>query len=364
MKKINIIITCIFLSIYSFGQDTKLRFFAQPGLDLLHNPVTGNAGAVFRGAEFVAYITSDITDRLSAAVELHPHVMFKTGPEFEIERLFLKYYIKDYFSLRAGRMFMPIGFWNQNYNFAYVMNPVIHRPNVLQPIHDDGFINTRDVGVQFEGNDIGDIRFSYKAMVSNGVGKNGGLLGNYKNFDTHFAYSANISIQPLDGLRFIASGIFNESHKGDPTQFEGVVFLTKIQKILYNASIVYMNPETKFEFIAEYIGCINRYENPIGNKNLYSGFLYSGYKLSDKIIPYLFAEFTKFNYSDPLYAPITGVDLNNVNDELSFQSNLKFSPGIKYRFSTNAVLKLEYQLNYFDKEKFVHGPSTQFAIGF
>lgn len=363
MKKIY---TTLLLSIYSifvFGQETKLNFYAQPGVDLLHSPSNKDVGVMFRGAEFIAYITSNITDRLTAAVELHPHVNFKNGPEFEIERLFLKYYVQDYFSIRAGRMYMPIGFWNQNYNFAYVMNPVIHRPNILQPIHDDGFVNTRDVGVQFEGNDIGSLRFSYKAMISNGLGKNGGLGGNFRDFDTHFAYTTNLSIQPLDGLRFIVSGLYNLSDAGDPSQFSNTNFVQDVQQIAYNGSVVYLNSDSKFELIAEYISTINSYKY-LGNKSIYSGILYTGYKISNKVIPYLFSEFTRFDFTDPLFMPGTGVDLSKVNDDLAFQSNLKVSPGIRYRVNANAVLKFEYNFYTFDKEKFVHGPSTQFAIGF
>ncbi|TAG55253.1 MAG: hypothetical protein EAZ27_07420 [Cytophagales bacterium] len=348
----------------TFSQETKLNFYAQPGLDVLHSPLNKDVGVMFRGAQFIAYITSNITDRLIAAVELHPHVNFKNGPEFEIERLFLKYYFQDYFSIRAGRMYMPVGYWNQNYNFAAVMIPVINRPNILQPGHEDGFINTRDIGIQFEGNDIGGLRFSYKAMVSNGIGKNGGLGGNFRNFDTHFAYTTNISIQPIDGLKFIVSGIYNDViHKGDPSQFSSANFIDNVRQIAYNGSIVYMNSDYKFELIAEYISTINAYKN-LGNKSIYSVIFYTGYKATDKIIPYLYSEFTKFDSSDPLFMPGTGLDLSTVSNELTLQSNFKVSPGIRYRLNTNAVLKFEYNLYSFDKEKFVHGPSTQFAIGF
>lgn len=201
MKKIITSILLLYFAIQSFSQETKLNFYAQPSIDVYHSPTNKEVGAMFRRAQFIAYITSSITDRLTAAVELHPHVNYKHGPKFEIERLFLKHYINDYFSIRAGRMYMPIGFWNQNYNFVYVMIPVISRPNILQPMHEDGFINTRDAGVQFEGNDLGAMRFSYKAMISNGVGKNAGILGYYKDFKTNFVYSANLGIEPIDGLK-------------------------------------------------------------------------------------------------------------------------------------------------------------------
>lgn len=362
MKKNTLFIVIITINL-TFSQETKLNFYAQPGLDVLQSTSSKNIGAMFRGAQFIAYITSNITDRLTAAVELHPHVNFKNRPEFEIERLFLKYFIQDYFSIRVGRMYMPIGFWNQNYNFAYVLSPVIHRPNILQPIHDDGFLNTRDVGVQFEGNDIGGLRFTYKTMISNGIGKNGGLGGNFNEFETEFAYTTNLSIQPIDGLRFIVSGVYNKSHGGDPSQFSNTNFVDDVNHFTYNGSIVYLNSDSKFELIAEYISSLNSYKS-LGRKSIHSGILYTGYKISDKFIPYLFSEFTKFDYTDPLFASGTGIDLTTVNDDLAFQSNLKVSPGIRYRLNTNAVLKFEYNFYTFEKEKFVHGPSTQFAIGF
>lgn len=302
----------------------------------------------------IFYVTSQINEKISVAAELNPHYMTRTGAEVEIERIFARYYIKDYFSVRIGRMYNPLGFWNTNYNFGLVLQPTISRPNILQPLHDEGFTQTRDAGVQIEGNEIGSARFFYKLMVGNGVGKNGGLGGAFHELGQDPGVTASFGIEPKDGLKFLVSGYYDNLLKGSVSSFGDSINSTINYSVL-TGSIVYMNPESKAEFIAEYFAHNYTFET-IGTKTTHAGFIYAGYKLSEKVIPYVFAEATVLDDKNPLFfTPRSTIGLETIKSA---------SIGARYRFDPNAILKFEYMVRYGDVSEFTFGPRLQLAFSF
>lgn len=138
---------------------TSIRFYGHPGFDFYSNNDQNSSSAYFRGGPLVLFVTSQLSDRISVAGELNMHYMARTGAEIELERMYLRYHWKDQLSFRVGRMYSPIGFWNVNYNFGLVLQPNISRPRILNPTHDGGFIQTRETGLQLEGDNIGTPRF-------------------------------------------------------------------------------------------------------------------------------------------------------------------------------------------------------------
>jgi len=342
------------LSSFAHAQETRIRFFGQPGVEQTYNPHFDKNAVYFRGGSFIMYVTSQLNERISVAAELNPHYNTLEGPQIEIERIFAKYYIKDYFSVRIGRMYNPLGFWNTNYNFGLLLQPTISRPQILQPLHDDGFTQTRDAGVQIEGNEMGSARFFYKLMIGNGIGKNGGTGGIPYALGNDLGYTANVGIEPVDGLKLMASGYYDDMLKGQTTNF-GDSLHEDVNYYVLSGSVVYMNPEKKTEFIAEYFAH-NYHYNSIGTKTTHGAYAYAGYKLSEKFIPYLFGEMTLIDDSNPFY--------DTPRATIGLESSKSLSLGARYRFDPNAVLKLEYQVNYGEVSEYSFGPRLQFAFGF
>jgi hypothetical protein len=351
MKKFTSIVLML-ASLAALAQETKIRFFGQPGFEYTNNPSLNKNSVYFRGSGFIFFVTSQINEKISVAAELNPHYDYKNGPAIEIERIYLRYYYKDQLSFKFGRMYNPLGFWNNNYNFGLVLQPTISRPLILTPLHDEGFTYTRSAGFQLEGNEMGALRFSYKLMVGNGIGQYGGTGGNSYNLSQDLSYTANLGIEPTDGLKLIVSGMYNKLKIGSVNQF-GDSLAEGIHYWVGNASIAFMNPEKKFEFIAEYFANNNTYENA-GTKTLHGAFIYAGYKASDKVIPYAIAEGTRFDKTDVFYT----------KSALKFESSLSLKPGFRYRFDSNAILKFEYELLFGETSHFSHGPRTQFAFSF
>ena len=352
----SVIIFVLLASYYTVAQDTKIRFFGHPGFEYLYNNDLKKGSPYFRSGPFVLFVTSQLNDKVAVAGEVHAHYMATTGAEVEIERLYITYDHKDYLSFRFGKMYTPIGYWNLNYNFGLVLQPTISRPSILQPTHDGGFINTRDAGFQVEGSGISSVGFFYKAFVFNGVGKNGGYLGIPYQLGEAPGAVLQLGLEPTDGLKISASGMYQILQKGYPNQYDSV-FTEDIKSMMWAGSVSFMNPDKKFECITEVFYDSKQYKS-IGTKGLYGGFIYLGYKLSSKIIPYIYSETTKFDYTDIYYPRI------NVYTGQPYVDLTKFDLGLRYKYSGSLVYKFELEAMKQDRFGFSFGAKTQVAFVF
>jgi hypothetical protein len=356
MKVFYILLIAFFITNSIFAQDTKIRFFANPGFELQHRIDSNYVSPYFRGGPLVLFATSQISDRFSAAAELNAHYMANTGAEVEIERIFLKYYYNDALSFRVGRMYTPIGYWNLNYNFGLILQPNISRPLSMNPTHDGGFNLTRDAGIQIESENLGKLGFNYKFLVSNGIGKNAGLLGADSILGTSLCYTGQLGIEPIDGLKLIASGQINPMVEGQQTQYGN--FLSEKLTYTYGGfSLVYLNPEKKLEFIGEVSSSQHQYDTS-GTYNIQNVIGYLGYKVTNKVIPYFFYEASFFPDTHP-YFPTT-----NEYNGLPYQSIQEIDLGIRYKVNPNVVLKMEtgYRAEDITGNSFIF--KTQAAFGF
>src|SRR5690606_8144566 len=107
----------------------------------------------------------------------------KNASTFEVQRLMMRYFVKDYFSIRIGKMFTPIGYWNNQFTLGLVLQPTIQRPMAIRPVSDGGVLQYRDAGVQLEGENISSARVFYKVLFGNGVG----YFGSNDKRDNHIA---------------------------------------------------------------------------------------------------------------------------------------------------------------------------------
>jgi hypothetical protein len=351
MKKIFTLITMSVLAgtiSETIAQDTKIRFFGQP--EIISSRVTQKNGFMgvdafghylkkdstysknsFNTGNLVLFVTSQLSERVSVLSEASFNNTGSTF-KFDLQRLLLRYYIKDYFSVRVGKMFTPIGYWNNQFTLGLVLQPVIQRPLAIRSVSDGGVLQYRDVGVQFEGDNITAARLSYKLMIGNGVG----YYGSNDKGDNHVAVTGQIGVEPIEGLKILGSGMFDRIEKGKPNPNGTISSLPDNGHLeLLVASVAYMNAEKKPEFIAEFINQKSKFDN-IGTKNSHSYYVYGGYKVTDKITPYALYNYTQAGKSttegDPYFSPIpVKIDFLTL--------------GVRYKFNSNFIYKLEYQIN-------------------
>jgi hypothetical protein len=330
------------------AQETKIRFFGQPEITNSHIKHTSEYGGVnefgqyvktdtnytktnFNSGDFVLFVTSQLNERISVLSE----VSFNNSGEestFELQRLMLRYYIKDYFSLRVGRMFTPIGYWNNQFTLGLVLQPTIQRPMAIRPVSDGGVLQYRDNGIQFEGENITNARFFYKVLIANGVG----YFGSNEKRDNHVATTVQVGAEPVEGLKVLVSGMFDRIEKGKSNPNGSISSLPDDGNLeLFVASAAYMNPSSKFEFIGELLSQKSKFEN-VGTFSSYSYYGYAGFRATNALTPYVLYNSSKAGKSrtegDPYFSPIpVKIDLLTV--------------GARYKFNSSFVAKLEYEIN-------------------
>jgi hypothetical protein len=348
MKKVLFIIICACAGNFAFAQNTSIRFFGQPEISNVWTKETNNFAGVtptgqyikndtsysktnFNTGTFALFVTSQLTDRISVLSEVSFNNNGKTST-FEVQRLMARYYVTDYFSVRAGKMFTPIGYWNNQFTLGLILQPTIQRPSALRTVADGGVLQYKDNGVQFEGENITKARLSYKVLVGNGIG----YYGSNDKGDHHVGVTGQVAAEPVDGLKIIASGMFDRVEKGKPNPNGTISSLPDNGNLhLLVASVAYMNPERKPEFIAEFLHQTTAFDG-LGKRTSYSGYFYGGYKVTNKITPYFLYNYTQAGPStttpDPYFAPVP-VNINSL------------VIGARYKFSSNFVAKLEYESN-------------------
>jgi hypothetical protein len=350
MRKILVLITLgtlVFSAADTFAQDTKIRFFGQPEITSYTRNEKNRFGGVnafgeyitkdstydsrtnFNTGNFVMFVTSQLSERISVLGE----ASFNNEGNnfnFEIQRLMVRYYIRDYFSVRAGKMFTPIGYWNNQYTLGLVLQPTIQRPFAIRPISEGGVLQYRDAGVQFEGDNITNARFFYKVFVGNGIG----YYGSDDKRDNHIAVTAQVGAEPVEGLKVSVSSMFDRIEQGKPNPNGSIASLPDNGRMqLLVASVAYMNPEKKVEFIGEFLSQTSTFDN-IDKGSSFSYYTYAGYKVSDKITPYALYNYTQAGKSatetDPYFSPIPA----KIN---------QFTLGVRYKFNSSFICKLEYE---------------------
>lgn len=321
--------------------NTSIRFYAHPGFDYISNNDQNSSSAYFRGGPLVTYITSQLSDKVTVAAETNLHYMAISGAEFELERAFIKYYYKPGLGFKFGRMYNPIGFWNSNYNFGLVLQPNIGRPKILNPTHDGGFLQTRDIGLQIEGDNLGKAGFFYRLFVANGIGKNGGFLGVPYALGENVAYTLQLGLEPIEDLKFSVSGTLNNLADGSLTQF-GSPVPEKLSTSLFAASVSSIAIDRKIEFVAEYFQNKHNYSS-LEDKNLRGAIVYAGYKAGAKFVPYIFCEFLDFPTADTYYPAV------NPYTNQAYLSSNEYNLGLRYKASGDLVLKFE--VAYMDQQQ-------------
>ncbi len=332
----------------SLAQETKIRFFGQPevtnstiteksefaGVDQFGQYITTDTTYTktnFNSGNLVLFVTSQLGERISILGE----VSFKNAKSqstFEVQRLMMRYFIKDYFSIRVGKMFTPIGYWNNQFTLGLVLQPTIQRPMAIRPISDGGVLQYRDAGVQLEGENITSARFFYKVLVGNGVG----YYGSNDKVDNHVATTVQVGAEPVEGLKLVASGMFDRIEKGKSNPNGSISALPDNGNLqLLVGSVAYMNPSSKFEFIGELLSQRSKFQT-MGTFNSHSYYAYAGYKMTEKITPYALYNSTQAGESvtvgDPYFSPIP------VKIEL-------LTIGARYQFNSSFTCKLEYEVN-------------------
>ena len=327
-----IFLGCVCFSFRSFSQRTDIRGFMDLSTFLQDDKVSFGLG------EQDLFITSELSDRFSFLGES----VFKFTPStpttfsVSIERVIVKYNFAGNHNLLIGKHHTPINYWNDTYHHGRVFFPTIDRPLMFEydiiPLH--------TTGVSLQGQNLGEAKFGYDLMIGNGLGSQD-VLDN----DKRKSITAAVHIKPAEGLR-IGFSWYNDVMSAGSKTHEGKLINWDVQQNLFSPSIAYFG--NKVEVLAESTIAIN-HTDTTGTKQSFTGYLYAGYKIKERLVPYIRLDRLHFQEGEILF------DKNNTTSIVG---------GIRYNINYLTVVKLEYQYEQTELEGDTNKLTFQIAIGF
>jgi hypothetical protein len=218
-----------------------------------------------------------------------------------------------------------------------VFFPTIDRPLLFAaytfPIH--------TTGVAFTGLNLGELKFGYNLMIGNGIGSE-----EVTDNDKYKSVTAAIHIKPREKLQVGVSYYHDVISEGAEDHHNGTVFTEKIKQQLFTGTIA--NFGSKFELLAEGTLAIND-ATSTGPVNSFTSYVYAGWRLKDKWVPYTRFDYLKYN-----------------DNEIYFRKDDTTSiiVGLRLEVSFLVVIKMEYQ--HLDSELLGMADllNTQIAVGF
>jgi hypothetical protein len=335
----------LLIRIVSSAQETQIRGFADFGTNYTNEQVNFTLG------EQDLFITSDISDRLSFLGETVFKYVASSPTRFDIsvERIILKYNIKGNHNILFGKHHTPVNYWNDSYHHGRVLFPTIFRPEMFGK----GVIPLHTTGIRFQGQNLGKLRFGYDALIGNGGSSTDAL-----DFNKKKSVMLGVNMTPIDHFR-VGLTYYHDNVPAQTVQHHTSNVAKKdIDQSLYSASVSYFG--NKFELLAEGSVGMNAYNdtlvdgaitevNPVSP----AGYLYAGYRIKQKFVPYVRVDVLEFDHDEMLFS-------NNTQRGALF--------GLRYEINYLAVVKMEYaymetshggvQLSHTNTLNF------QFAVGF
>jgi hypothetical protein len=90
--------------------------------------------------EYDSYITGTLDERISYLSEVT--FKYSGGWTLAIERVWARYYVREYFSISVGKFHTALGHWNRAYHHGALLFSSIDKPvtRTIFPIHTTGLL--------------------------------------------------------------------------------------------------------------------------------------------------------------------------------------------------------------------------------
>jgi hypothetical protein len=313
-----------------YSQKTEIRGFVDVMAGIQNDKLSFSLG------EQDLFITSELSDRFTFLGESVFKFTSTTPTKFSvsIERIVVKYNLIGNHNILIGKHHTPVNYWNDMYHHGRVFFPTIFRPLIF-----DEIVPIHTTGISFQGQNLGDVKFGYDLMVGNGIGST-----DASDNDKRKSITTAVHIKPADGLRFGLSLYNDHISKGSMTH--SGLLNWDVNQTLFTGSDAYFG--NKFEVLAEGILGINK-SDTTGSQNTTASYLYAGYKLTEKVTPYIRLDQVHFQKGEILFH----------NDNTT-----SFVGGIRFNVNYLTALKLEYQHLSADLNGKTNKITAQVAIGF
>ncbi|MFY7667659.1 MAG: hypothetical protein ACOVQG_02885 [Crocinitomicaceae bacterium] len=333
MRKIKLLL--FLFSCFTYSHAQKLRSvvngYGHMNYNLLSDLNSSNdpTKSYFELGEHDLFVNSYFNNRISFLGEFVVRYTKGTPTNFSasIERARLKLdYYKNH-SILLGKIHTPVNYWNDVYHHGRVFFPTIDRPisfSHIVPLH--------NLGVQFQGQNLGKWNFGYDIAIGNGISSTDA-------FDENLTPATTIAfhIKPIDNLRIGASYFYDfvsdasvkgihTGHTTAPGHFHGTMYKGALNYHLASTSIAYFGD--RHEFLNEFAFNPTQTDS-LGVASNFSNFTYYGYRIKEKHVPFIVVDLLK----------IAENDLYTYHYDL-----MKFCLGYRYEF--NELINVKAQVGY------------------
>lgn len=315
------------------AQNTQIRGF----IDGITTYQKGQVSFGFEEQDL--FITSQVTDRISFLGETVFKFTQGSPTDFgvSVERVIFKYNYAGNNSILFGKHHTPIDYWNESYHHGRVFYPTIYRPLLF----DANIIPLHTTGIDFQGENLGNLKFGYDLLVGNGLGST-----DVKDNDNAKSITASLHFEPVDKLRIGGSWYNDLVAKGAIPHGFTLPVKHQVNQNLLTASVAYFGK--RYELLVESTAAFN-HTDTTGIKRTHASYVYAGFRVTEKLVPYVKVEKITYQAGEQYY----------IKDNTT-----SFIGGIRYEISYLAVLKLEYEHDNRAIEGHINKITAQFAIGF
>ncbi len=336
VAKSAIIFTCIFfgVAIRALSQAPQIKLNAYGHQEYTLEKVD-DPNSYFTVGEHAFFLTTNITDRIYYLGEfvVRPNGSSSTGYLPSIERSLIRYNYSQHHSVIAGKVHTPLNYWNDVYHHGRLFFPVIDRPFMFSH-----YVPLHTLGVQFQGQNIGKLKFGYDVMIGNGINSSDTFA---ENIDPSFTMSMHV--KPIEGMRLGGSFFYDYLDSNGYGAHSGHSVARNVSNELYNgplhfslttASLAYFGE--KFEILQEFAFNRNRTDS-LGTSKNFGYFTYMAHRLSDKHVLY------------GLYDSIGAAD-----NDLHVYPLDRHKAALGYRLEVSPNLNLKLQLEQFWDDRTVN----------
>ena len=283
----------------------------------------------FKLGEQELFVTGKFNNHFSFLSEITMKYSSHGNYKLNIERLRIKYnYYKNH-SFIIGKFHTPVNYWNDVYFHARLFFPTIDRPMMFSK-----WIPVHTFGVRLQGQNLGKRNFGYDLLFGNGMASE----DMYHVFDES-SITAAVHWKPIDEMRvgfsYYYTAMQDASNMAAHThgnELHRNVYSGPLDFQMLNASVAYFGE--RWELLNEF--SFNRTEtDTLGVSNNFSNYLYCGYRIKEKNVPFVAYDILSTAANDLHTFPY---------------DRMKFVLGYKHEYSTKINIKgqIEYYRNIHD----------------
>ena len=337
-------LTFFFLNTSFLFSQNKLQLRGFGHLDFQTVLLEDSAYSNFKLGEHELFINGKFNNYYSFLGEVTMNYSGHGNYKLNIERLRIKLnYYKNH-SLLFGKFHTPVNYWNDVYFHARLLFPTIDRPMMFSK-----WIPVHTFGMRLQGQNLGKRNFGYDLLFGGGMGSE-----DIYQLLRESSITAAVHWKPIDKIRYGFSYYFTSmqdasnmaAHTHGSDAHHGVYF-GPLDFQMLNTSIAYFGKNV--ELLDEF--SYNRTEtDTLGVANNFSNYLYFGYRIKDKNVPFVAYD----------------IIFTANNDLHTFPYNrMKFLLGYKYDYTSKINFKgqIEYYRNINENhDALLSDPKFKFMI--